>query len=529
STILLRKYLGQEISAINKKTSQETLYAITNGVMNLTLGVIGNSVTLIADLSLLIVLFIGIFVVNPFLALSTVLIFSSIALMLFKVLHKKAKSLGESQSIVTIESNEKIIEILQGFREIFVRNKRSFYAESISSLRFRLSKDLAESAFLPYIGKYVLETAVILAALLISAIQFVMSDAPNAIATMSIFLASATRIAPAVLRMQQSGLQIQSAVGAALPTLNMIEEMNNLKKPISISAREPEMFVYPGFEGTVIRISNNSVQAEVDACSGAVLTIGAGEDWDEFVATTIDRGFAGLETLSGIPGTVGAAPIQNIGAYGHEVSEFITRVRTYDREKKEIRTFTNSECEFSYRSSHFKSHPGRYVVLEVQFQIRRGEMSDPITYAELSKKLGINMGDKASVVDVRKAVLELRGAKGMLINSQDKDSWSAGSFFTNPIISQQAADGLPNAAPKWPLTDGRVKISAAWLIENSGIHKGDEVGGARISTKHVLALTNAGNATAADIATLARKARDQVQNTFGITLEAEVNLVGIEI
>ena len=251
STILLRKYLGQEISAINKKTSQETLYAITNGVVNLTLGVIGNSVTLIADLSLLIVLFIGILVVNPFLALSTVLIFSSIALMLFKVLHKKAKSLGESQSIVTIESNEKIIEILQGFREIFVRNKRSFYAESISSLRFRLSKDLAESAFLPYIGKYVLETAVILAALLISAIQFVMSDAPNAIATMSIFLASATRIAPAVLRMQQSGLQIQSAVGAALPTLNMIEEMNNLKKPISISAREPEMFVYPGFEGTV--------------------------------------------------------------------------------------------------------------------------------------------------------------------------------------------------------------------------------------------------------------------------------------
>jgi UDP-N-acetylmuramate dehydrogenase len=156
-------------------------------------------------------------------------------------------------------------------------------------------------------------------------------------------------------------------------------------------------------------------------------------------------------------------------------------------------------------------------------------MSDPITYAELSKKLGVDMGDKASVVDVRKAVLELRGAKGMLITANDKDSWSAGSFFTNPIISQQAADGLPNAAPKWPLTDGRVKISAAWLIENSGIHKGDEVGGARISTKHVLALTNSGSATASDIATLARKARDQVQNTFGITLEAEVNLIGIEI
>ena len=284
-----------------------------------------------------------------------------------------------------------------------------------------------------------------------------------------------------------------------------------------------------GFDGTVIRISNNSVQAEVDACSGATLSIGAGEDWDTFVQTTIDRGFAGLETLSGIPGTVGAAPIQNIGAYGHEVSEFITRVRTYDRQEKALKTFTNSECEFSYRNSYFKAHPGRYVVIEVQFQIRRGEFSDPITYVELSKKLGIEPGEKASVVETRAAVLELRASKGMLLKNDDHDSWSAGSFFTNPIITQQAADQLPNAAPKWPLIDGRVKVSAAWLIENAGIHKGDEVGGARISTKHVLALSNSGNATAADIAELAKRARNQVKDVFGITLEAEVNLVGVEI
>ena len=284
-----------------------------------------------------------------------------------------------------------------------------------------------------------------------------------------------------------------------------------------------------GFEGTVIRISNNSVQAEVDACSGATLTIGAGEDWDTFVQTTIDRGFAGLETLSGIPGTVGAAPIQNIGAYGHEVSEFITRVRTYDRQEKALKTFTNSECEFSYRNSYFKSHPGRYVIIEVQFQIRRGEFSDPITYVELSKKLGIEPGEKAPVVATRAAVLELRASKGMLLKNDDHDSWSAGSFFTNPIISQQAADLLPNAAPKWSLNDGRVKVSAAWLIENSGIHKGDELGGARISTKHVLALSNSGNATAADIAELAKRARNQVKEVFGITLEAEVNLIGVEI
>jgi UDP-N-acetylmuramate dehydrogenase len=284
-----------------------------------------------------------------------------------------------------------------------------------------------------------------------------------------------------------------------------------------------------GFEGTVIRISNNSVQSEVDACSGATLTIGAGEDWDVFVQTTIDRGFAGLETLSGIPGTVGAAPIQNIGAYGHEVSEFITRVRTYDRQEKALKTFTNSECQFSYRNSLFKSHPGRYVVLDVQFQIRRGEFSDPITYLELAKKLGVQPGDKASVGETRKAVLELRASKGMLLSPEDHDSWSAGSFFTNPIISQQAADALPNAAPKWPLNDGRVKVSAAWLIENAGMHKGDEVGGARISTKHVLALTNSGDATAADIVELAKRARNQVKEMFGITLEAEVNLIGIEI
>jgi UDP-N-acetylmuramate dehydrogenase len=219
-----------------------------------------------------------------------------------------------------------------------------------------------------------------------------------------------------------------------------------------------------GFEGTVIHIANNQAESEVDACSGATLTIGAGENWDDFVATTISRGFAGLETLSGIPGTVGAAPIQNIGAYGHEVSEFITRVRTYDRENKAIKTFTNSECEFEYRNSHFKKNPGRYIVLSVQFQIRRGEVSTPITYAELAKKLGIAVGEKAPVVDTRRAVMELRASKGMLLNPDDKDSWSAGSFFTNPIVSSEIASALPEGAPKWPMADGRVKTSAAWLL-----------------------------------------------------------------
>jgi UDP-N-acetylmuramate dehydrogenase len=284
-----------------------------------------------------------------------------------------------------------------------------------------------------------------------------------------------------------------------------------------------------GFEGTVIHISNNSLKSEVDACSGATLTIGAGENWDEFVAMTIERGFAGLESLSGIPGTIGASPIQNIGAYGHEVAEYITRVRTYDRIAKGLKTFTNSECEFSYRNSHFKAHPGRYVVLDVQFQLRIGEMTAPIMYAELAAKLGIAVGDKAPVVATRAAVLELRGMKGMLLSKTDHDSWSAGSFFTNPIVSKEIANALPADAPRWPTEDGKVKTSAAWLIEHSGIHKGDEIGGARISTKHVLALSNSGSATASDIAALAKRARDHVQEKFGITLVAEVNLIGLEI
>lgn len=284
-----------------------------------------------------------------------------------------------------------------------------------------------------------------------------------------------------------------------------------------------------GFAGTVIRLSNNKTESEIDACSGATLTIGAGSDWDRFVASTISRGFAGLETLSGIPGTVGAAPIQNIGAYGHEVSEFITQVRTYDREKKAIKTFTNSECQFEYRNSIFKKNPGRYVVISVQFQLRVGQESTPITYLELAKKLGINQGEKATVTDTRDAVIELRRSKGMILDRNDRDSWSAGSFFTNPIISAEVAATLPEAAPRWAMSDGLVKVSAAWLIENSGINKGDASGGARISSKHVLALTNAGNATAADLCALAQQVQQSVRKKFAIELTPEVNLIGVKL
>lgn len=281
-----------------------------------------------------------------------------------------------------------------------------------------------------------------------------------------------------------------------------------------------------GFPGTVIHIANNQLTAEVDACSGATLNIGAGEDWDQFVKITIERGWAGLETLSGIPGTVGAAPIQNIGAYGHEVCEFIMRVRTYDREIKKIKTFTNEECQFEYRNSIFKKNPGRYVVLEVQFNLRRGEMSEPITYEELAKELGIEVGEKCDVHKVREAVLKIRARKGMLLNDKDCDTYSAGSFFTNPIVSE---DLIPEGAPKYPQGNGTYKTSAAWLIEHSGIERGMRLNGAGISSKHVLAITNADGAKAEDIAALAVQVRDAVKMRFGIELVPEVNLIGLSL
>ena len=273
-----------------------------------------------------------------------------------------------------------------------------------------------------------------------------------------------------------------------------------------------------GFAGTVIRVESKGNALDYDACSGGMIEVSAGEDWDKFVALTIEKGFADLESLSGIPGTIGGAPIQNIGAYGHEVSETIARVKAYDRTKGEITTFTNEQCRFSYRNSVFKAAAGRYVILNVTFQLRKGEQSLPITYAELAKFLSIKIGDRAPVVEVRKAVLQLRGRKGMLIDAGDVNSNSAGSFFVNPILNKDMADKLPADAPRWPQTDGRVKTSAAWLMEHAGVNKGEKLAGAQISNKHVLALTNSGDATAGDIVELAKRARAKVFEKFGVKL-----------
>jgi UDP-N-acetylmuramate dehydrogenase len=284
-----------------------------------------------------------------------------------------------------------------------------------------------------------------------------------------------------------------------------------------------------GFDGTVVKITTRGILEDTAACSGAVITVAAGEPWDPLVRYAIERGWSGLEAMSGIPGLVGATPIQNVGAYGAEVSELISMVRTLDRTTGQPKTLFPVECGFGYRTSRFKSDPGRFVVLSVTFQLRLGSMSQPINYPELARTLGVAVGDRAPASEVRQAVLALRTAKGMVLAEDDHDTWSVGSFFTNPLLSSARALTLPANAPRFNQPDGRVKTSAAWLIEQAGFAKGYGQGAARLSTKHTLALTNRGGATAADLLSLAREVRTGVQARFGIELLPEPVLVGCEL
>ena len=311
--------------------------------------------------------------------------------------------------------------------------------------------------------------------------------------------------------------------------ISAVAEADESGTPLLIVGRGSNLLVGDdGFNGTVIVVETGGNSYEIDACSGGMLQVAAGVDWDEFVAFTLEKNLANLESLSGIPGTVGASPIQNIGAYGHEVSEVIARLRAYDRFYKEVKTFTADQCDFGYRRSLFKETGERYVILDVTFQLRRGENSLPIKYKELAEALGVALDARVPTSEVRKAVLALRAKKGMLYNEAIQN-WSAGSFFVNPIVSEWESRGLPEDAPRWPQADGSIKLSAAWLMERSGVIKGESFNGAKISSAHVLALTNNGAATAADIVDLARSAQARVKEKFGITLQPEVRFVGVEL
>jgi UDP-N-acetylmuramate dehydrogenase len=291
-----------------------------------------------------------------------------------------------------------------------------------------------------------------------------------------------------------------------------------------------------GFDGTVVLVRTSGVEVadcadSGAACGGVDVTVQAGENWDALVARAVDDGWLGIESLAGIPGLVGATPIQNVGAYGQEVSGTIASVRTFDRYERKVRTFAVSDCGFGYRTSVFKRLAPRYAVLSVQFQFTRGDLGLPIRYAQLAATLGVDVGARVPAADVRAAVLKLRRSKGMVLDPDDHDTWSVGSFFTNPVLDGDAAASLPPEAPRYPQPDGSIKTSAAWLIEQAGYRRGfpGAEGQVALSTKHALAVTNRGGATTSELLDLARELRDGVRARFGVTLEPEPTLIGCSL
>ncbi len=320
--------------------------------------------------------------------------------------------------------------------------------------------------------------------------------------------------------------------------VDVVREVDDADEPLLVLSGGSNLVVADeGFAGTVVRIATSGVTVEsADSCGGANVRVAAGEPWDAFVARSVEEGWAGIEALSGIPGLVGATPIQNVGAYGQEVAQTIAQVRVWDRRDQQVRTLASADCAFTYRHSRFKGDD-RLVVLDVLFQLELGTHSRPVSYAALASGLGVEPGTRVPLADAREAVLAQRRQRGMVLEEADHDTWSCGSFFTNPILSADAWRDLEHRAldrvgtdatvAHWPDAAGRVKVSAAWLIERAGFTKGYGMPGpAALSTKHTLAVTNRGDATAADVAALARVVRDGVRDAFGVTLVNEPVFVG---
>jgi UDP-N-acetylmuramate dehydrogenase len=284
-----------------------------------------------------------------------------------------------------------------------------------------------------------------------------------------------------------------------------------------------------GFPGVVVRIDTRGVDVRVEG-DAAIVEAGAGEDWDALVARCVAAGHAGVECLSGIPGRVGAAPIQNIGAYGQEVGEVLEAVRAWDAEAGAVVELDRAACAFGYRTSLFKT-TDRYVVLGVRLRLRAGG-APAIRYAELERALA---GRAPALAEVREAVRALRRGKGMVLDADtpadDPDRRSAGSFFLNPVVpaalAADVAARAPGPVPSWPAGEGRVKLSAAWLIERAGLRKGERRGGVGLSTRHALALVNRGG-TAAELVAFAAEIRRRVAAETGVTLHPEPVFVGFD-
>jgi UDP-N-acetylmuramate dehydrogenase len=321
--------------------------------------------------------------------------------------------------------------------------------------------------------------------------------------------------------------------------VDAVREVDDADEPLLVISGGSNLVVSDdGFEGTVVRVATSGITPEsADYCGGAVVRVAAGEVWDDVVARAVEERWAGIEALSGIPGLAGATPIQNVGAYGQEVAQTIAQVRTWDRQEQAVRTFMNDDCQFTYRHSRFKASD-RYVVLDVLFQFEIADLSRPLAYAAVAGALGVELGTRVPIEDARAAVLEQRRQRGMVLDPDDHDTWSCGSFFTNPILSRQQFDDLVERVgdrfgydgpvpPRFPDADGRVKTSAAWLIDHAGFAKGFGLPApAALSTKHTLAVTNRGGATASDVLALARQVRDGVRDAFGVALVNEPVLVG---
>jgi len=288
-----------------------------------------------------------------------------------------------------------------------------------------------------------------------------------------------------------------------------------------------------GFDGLVVQIAVGGIEELFRQNDLALFIVGAGVNWDEFVALSVARGCGGVECLSGIPGSVGGTPVQNVGAYGQEVSETIVSVLAYDLTEQRVRAITPSECGFGYRSSIFNStERGRYIILLVTYELNLG--AEPkLSYADLQKHFA-GRSQKPSLAEVRDAVLAIRAAKGMLLTPGDPDSRSAGSFFKNPILSAsqyellaQKAAGRGLKVPSYPALSKQSKVSAAWLVESSGFHKGYQKGTVGISSKHALAIVNRGGATATDVIALRDEIQAGVERVWGVRLEAEPVFVGL--
>lgn len=312
--------------------------------------------------------------------------------------------------------------------------------------------------------------------------------------------------------------------------VDAVREVDDADEPLLLVGGGSNLLVSDApVPGTVVRVATSGITVEsADACGGANVRVAAGESWDALVARAVSEGWVGVEALSGIPGSVGATPVQNVGAYGQEVADTVASVRVWDRLGQQVVTVANADCRFGYRTSAFTG-TDRYVVLDVLFQLRLGSLSAPVRYDALARGLGVDAGTRVPLDDARAAVLDQRRRRGMVLDDADHDTWSAGSFFTNPVLTDRAFAALPGDPPAWPAPGG-VKTSAAWLIEHSGFARGYGLPGpAALSTKHTLAVTNRGSATADDVLAIARDVRDGVQAGFGVTLEPEPVLVGCSL